>query len=167
VARNAAGDCIAYGGFVLDAGDVIAIHQLLGRYGHLIDHRRWDEFAELFVVSASIDYRGGTGRVERSGRIAITDWFRGLGDDHPPAHHVTNIVVDDRADPGGPVEVHSKFIAPFTRESHEPKRMYGGDYLDVVVRSSDGWQFLRKECHPRWQLTVVVDADAPAHRRTY
>ena len=56
---------------MLDAADIIAIHQLLARYGHLIDGRRWDEFAQLFTVDATIDYLGGTGRVERSGRTAI------------------------------------------------------------------------------------------------
>ena len=152
---------------MLDASDVIAIHQLLGRYGHLIDGRRWDEFALLFTADASIDYIGGTGRVERTGRDAITAWFRDVGDQHPPAHHVTNIVVDDRADREGPVDVHSKFIAPFTRSEHVPKRLYGGDYHDVVVRVDGRWRFAHKRCVPRWQLAVVVDETGPEHRRTH
>jgi hypothetical protein len=152
---------------MLDAADLIMIHQLLGRYGHTIDHRRWDEFAALWVEDSSIDYRGGTGAVERSGREAIVEWFRTIEAHHPPAHHVTNIVVDETADPGGPVAVHSKFIAPFTRDGHEPKRLYGGDYHDIVVRTPDGWKFSHKQCLPRWNLAVVPDRDAPAHRLTF
>ncbi len=152
---------------MLDGVDIIEIHQLLGRYGHCIDHRRWDDFADLFTSDASIDYAGGTGTVVREGRDAVVDWFRELDDLHPPAHHVTNIVVDDGADPDGPVDVHSKFLAPFTREVHEPKRLYGGDYHDVVVRDRGRWRFSHKACRPRWSLTVVVDEDAPEHRRTF
>lgn len=152
---------------VLAAVDIIMIHQLLGRYGHTIDHRRWDDLAALFVDDATIDYRGGTGTVERAGRDDIVEWFRTLGAAHPLAHHVTNIVVDETADPDGPVSVHSKFIAPFTRDDHEPKRLYGGDYHDVVVRTPVGWKFSHKQCLPRWNLAVVPDREAPEHRRTF
>ena len=152
---------------VLDAIDLILIHQLLGRYGHTIDHRQWDAFAALFVPDASIDYQGGSGVVVRKGRDAIVEWFRAVGAGHPPAHHVTNIVVDDTADPSGPVSVHSKFIAPFTRQEHVPKRLYGGDYHDVVVRTAEGWKFSHKQCLPRWNVTIRVDEDGPEHRRTY
>jgi len=152
---------------VLDGTDIILIHQLLGRYGHAIDHRNWDAFESLFVEQASIDYAGGTGTVVRQGRDAVVAWFRELDELHPPAHHVTNIVVDETADPAGPVSVDSKFIAPFTRDGHAPKRLYGGDYHDVVVKTGDGWKFSHKQCVPRWNLAVQVDREVPEHRRTY
>ena len=152
---------------MLDGGDLILIHQLLGRYGHAIDHRDWDAFTELFTADASIDYRGGTGTVVREGRQAIVQWFREVDGNHPPAHHVTNIVADDSASPDGPVRVHSKFIAPFSRDDHVPKRLYGGDYVDIVVRTPDGWRFSHKQCIPRWNLALAVDDSAPEHRRTY
>jgi len=150
---------------VLEAVDIILIHQLLGRYGHTIDHRRWDDFEALFVPDASIDYRGGTGVVERVGRDEIVEWFKSVN--HPPAHHVTNIVVDETADPSGRVGVHSKFLAPFTREDHVPKRLYGGDYHDVVTKTDGGWKFVFKQCIPRWNVAIQVDDDAPEHRRTF
>jgi 3-phenylpropionate/cinnamic acid dioxygenase small subunit len=152
---------------VLDGTDIILIHQLLGRYGHTIDHRRWDDFADLFVPDATIDYRGGSGGVERHGRDAIVAWFRELEDAHPPAHHVSNIVVDELADVSGRVDVHSKFLAPYTRPDHVPKRLYGGDYHDVVMKTATGWRFVHKQCIPRWQLAVQVDETAPDHRLTY
>jgi 3-phenylpropionate/cinnamic acid dioxygenase small subunit len=152
---------------VLDGTDIVLIHQLIGRYGHTIDLRDWDAFAELFVPEVTIDYRGGRGDVQREGRDAVVAWFRELEDTHPPAHHVTNIVVDERADPTGRVDVHSKFFAPFTRDDHVPKRLYGGDYHDVVVKTPEGWRFVHKQCLPRWQLAVQVDDTAPAHRLTY
>ena len=152
---------------MLDAIDIVLVHQLIARYGDLIDHRQWDRFAELFLPDATIDYRGGTGHVQRSGRDAVVAWFRELEDTHPPAHHVTNILVDELADPGGRVDVHSKFFAPFTRAGHVPKRLYGGEYNDVVVKTAGGWRFAHKQCVPTWQLAVVVDDTAPEHRLTY
>src|SRR5258706_15896523 len=93
---------------MLGASDIILIHQLLGRYGHAIDHRDWLTFENLFVPDASIDYQGGSGTVVRHGRDAIVEWFRSVN--HPSAHHVTNIVVDETAHATGPVAVHSKFF---------------------------------------------------------
>lgn len=150
---------------MLDGIDIILIHQLLGRYGHAIDHRDWVAFAELFVPEASIDYRGSTSTTECHGIDEILEYFRGAN--HPPAHHVTNIVVDERAEVTGPVSVQSKFLAPFTRDTHTPKRWYGGDYHDVVVKTVDGWRFASKQCLPRWQFSVIVDDDVPEHRRTF
>lgn len=152
---------------MLDGTDIIMIHQLLGRYGHAIDHRDWAAFEALFVAEASIDYRGGTSTVVRHGRQAIVEWFQEVGDNHPPAHHVTNIVVDEAADPAGPVSVHSKFFAPYTRDVHVPKRLYGGDYHDVVIKTPAGWRFWHKQCLPRWNMAVDIDDDVPEHRKTY
>lgn len=69
----------------------------------------------------------------------------------------------------GEVRVKSKFWVPFTRDSHRPRRWYGGDYDDVVVRTADGWRFARRTCTARWQYTVVDagDPSVPEGRRTF
>jgi hypothetical protein len=152
---------------VLDAIDILLIHELLARYGHALDQRDWPAFEQLFTADASIDYRGGTGTAVRNGRDDVVAWFRDGSLSHPPAHHVTNIIVDHSASAPGPVDVHSKFLAPFSRQENVPKRLYGGDYHDVAVKTDAGWQFAHKHCIPRWNLTVVVDHDVPEHRRTY
>jgi hypothetical protein len=85
---------------------------------------------------------------------------------HPSAHHVANVWVDVVGDE---VRVKSKFWVPFTRDSHRPKRWYGGDYDDVVVRTPDGWRFARRTCTARWQYTVddAGDPSVPEGRRTF
>lgn len=150
---------------MIDALDIVMIHQLLGRYGHAIDAHDWDAFATLFVEDASIDYRSSSGQVERAGRDAIVEWFRSVA--HPAAHHVTNIVVDEQPDDDGRVRVHSKFFAPYTRSEHVPKRVYGGEYHDLVIRTDDGWRFVWKQCIPSWNLAVLPDPDAPPNRLTF
>jgi 3-phenylpropionate/cinnamic acid dioxygenase small subunit len=150
---------------MIDPIEIVLVHQLLGRYGHLIDARDWHAFGKLFVEDASIDYRSSTGRIERSGRDAIVEWFSSVA--HPAAHHVTNIVVADEPDVDGQVAVHSKFVAPYTRPEHETKRLYGGDYHDLVVKTDAGWRFVFKQCLPLWNLAVVVDDTAPERRLTF
>ena len=147
----------------MDALDLILIHQLLGQYGHLVDAKDWDRFAELFTDDAILDYTGVRAPEVLHGRAAIEDFFRSAN--HPSAHHVTNIVVTEEE---GEVRVHSKFFAPYTRPSHDPRRWYGGDYRDVVVRTEDGWRFARRACTARWLLTpeLADDATLAEHRRT-
>jgi 3-phenylpropionate/cinnamic acid dioxygenase small subunit len=141
----------------VDALDLILIHHLLGQYGHLVDAKEWDRFDELFTDDAVLDYTGVRAPEVLHGRRAIADFFRSAN--HPSAHHVTNIVVTEEQ---GEVRVHSKFFAPYTRPSHDPKRWYGGDYHDVVVRTDDA-------CTARWLLTpdLADDAGLPEHRRTW
>ncbi len=131
---------------MLDPGDRIAIHELLGRYGHLIDARDWPAFAELFTPDAVLDYTAVRAPSICRGIEEIVAYFEPAN--HPSAHHVTNIVVT--ADGADRALVHSKFIAPFAGPTHTPKRLYGGDYHDVVVRAADGWRFAEKRCVGRW-----------------
>ena len=132
----------------MDALDLIEIHQLLGQYGHVVDAQEWERFDELFTPDAVLDYTGVRAPEVLHGLPAIQDYFRAAN--HPSAHHVVNIVVSE-AD--GEVRVHSKFFAPYTRPSHDPRRWYGGDYHDVVVRTPEGWRIARRTCTARWLLT--------------
>ena len=76
---------------------------------------------------------------------------------------MSNIVVYDD---GELTRVKSKFFAPFTRDTHDPVRWFGGDYDDVVVRTAEGWRFQHRTCTGRWQMTSV-DAEVAAGRQTY
>ena len=151
----------------VDGLDIVLIHQLLARYGHAIDDRDWTAFRELFHPDGVIDYSSARGPNIRNGIDDIMDFFETV--DHPAAHHVTNIVVDDRADRAGAVPVRSKFLAPFTRPSNRPTRLYGGEYFDTVSLDADGrWRFASKVCLGRWQYTPSSDdPNVPDHRRTF
>lgn len=150
---------------MLEGTDIILIHQLLGRYGHTIDARDWEAFAALFVADALLDYTQVRAPKVYHGIDEILGYFQPAN--HPPAHHVMNIVVDETADAAGRVAVHSKFFVPFTREANDPKRFYGGDYHDVVVKTPDGWRFAEKVCVGRWQYTPETGDDVPEFRRTF
>lgn len=150
---------------MLEGTDLIRIHQLLSAYGHALDDLDWDSLASFFAPDAELDYTAVGAASIWHGTAEILEYFRQAR--HPSAHHVINIVVDDAADPDGRVAVRSKFFVPFTRDTNLPARLYGGGYRDEVVRSSAGWQFAKRVCVGRWQLTPTADDDVPASRRTY
>jgi 3-phenylpropionate/cinnamic acid dioxygenase small subunit len=145
----------------VQSADIIMINQLLALYGHIVDAAQWDRFDELFLPDAELDYtQAGADAVYR-GIPAIQDFFRSVN--HPSAHHCVNIYVAER---DGIVRVTSKFFAPYTRESHAPKRWKGGDYLDVVEDTPYGWRFRSRVCIARWQLTTVAGPE-DMNRRTW
>ncbi len=132
----------------LEPFDVVMIEQLLKKYGHIVDAHEWDRFGELFTADCALDYTRVHAPKVFHGIEEIQEYFRAAN--HPAAHHVSNIWVE-LVD--GEHRVKSKFFVPFTRETHTPKRWYGGDYDDVVVRTLDGWKFAHRACSERWQFT--------------
>ena len=146
----------------MDVADIVLINQLLARYGHVVDARAWDQFGELFLDDAEIDYRGVNAPAVLHGLEAITGYFRDAN--HPSAHHCTNVYVWE--DEQGAVRAQSKFFVPYTRETHHPRRWYGGDYEDLLERTPDGWRFRLRSCSARWMLTAD-DGPIVEHRRTW
>ncbi|HVD29825.1 MAG TPA: nuclear transport factor 2 family protein [Mycobacteriales bacterium] len=145
----------------LGTRDLLMIHQLLAYYGHVVDDRYWARFDELFTPDATIDYTRAGAATVHSGLEEIRAFFADAN--HPSAHHVLNIVVTPS---DGEVRVRSKFFVPYTRETHTPKRWFGGDYDDIVVRTDEGWRFVFRRCTGRWQFTTDEEP-VPPHRRTW
>jgi SnoaL-like domain len=115
----------------LEAADRIAIHELLGLDGHLIDERRW---SELQVFSADAVYDATSfGQGVTTTLAALIDVWSGDLSIHPLAHHATNIVVSE--DPHGTVTVLSKGIGVGRKG-----RVGSVTYRDVAVRTPAGWR---------------------------
>ena len=118
---------------MLPAEDVLAIHELLALYGHIIDEREWHRVGELFTADAVYDMRD-FGLPQVRGGQAIGALWGAPDAAHPLAHHATNIVV--REDPDGTVRVLSKGLGV------GPQGRVGSVvYRDVVTRTSQGWRF--------------------------
>ena len=120
-----------------DVGDILAIHQLLALYGHIIDEREWQRVAELFTANAVYDMSEfGLGVVHGAGAIRQL-WSRSDAT-HPLAHHATNIVVSEDSD--GIVRVISKGLGV------GPNGRVGSVvYHDVVERTPAGWRFAARK----------------------
>jgi 3-phenylpropionate/cinnamic acid dioxygenase small subunit len=121
----------------LTADDRLAIYELLGRYGHLIDERRWDDLpAEVFTEDLVFDATSFGEPVTTSAGELIDRWRSDLSI-HPLAHHVTNIVITE--DSEGTVRVQSKAIGVGRKG-----RVGSATYDDVVVRTPEGWRLRRR-----------------------
>src|ERR1700741_5274456 len=89
----------------LDSGELLAIHQLLALYGHIIDEREWHRAGELFTATALYDMSEfGVGVAHGAAKIREL-WSRPDAA-HPLAHPATNIAVSEDAE--GTVRVLSK-----------------------------------------------------------
>jgi hypothetical protein len=116
-----------------DTPDILAIHELLALYGHIIDAREWQRVGELFTATSLYDMSAfGLGVVQ--GAAAIRELWSRPGAAHPLAHHATNIVIREADD--GTVHVLSKGLGV-----DESGLVGSVVYRDVVARGSEGWRF--------------------------
>ena len=126
---------------MLEPPEVLAIHELLARYGHIIDEREWQRVEELFTERTLYDMREfGLGQVR--GAAAIRALWSRPDASHPLAHHATNILVSE--DPDGTVRVLSKGLGV------GPNGRVGSVvYRDVVERTATGWRFVSRTAQLR------------------
>jgi hypothetical protein len=113
--------------------DRLAIIDLVGLHGHLMDEGAFDRLGELFSVDASYDLTDfGAGVLH--GLDAIREAAPALGDRNPVGHHVTNIIVGQQQEDGS-VPVRSKGIGI------GPDGLTGSvTYIDEVRRDDAGWR---------------------------
>jgi hypothetical protein len=126
--------------------DILAIHELLALYGHIIDSREWQRVGELFTATSVYDMSAfGLGVVQ--GAAAIRELWSRPGAAHPLAHHSTNVIIREADD--GSVHVLSKGIGV-----GEGGRVGSVVYRDVVAKGPEGWRFAAR--------TAQLSADARA-----
>jgi 3-phenylpropionate/cinnamic acid dioxygenase small subunit len=128
---------------VSDLGDRLAIHELLGLYGHLIDDRRWDELGRVFTDDAVYDATDFGMPVTSSLAELVAEWTSEAGlRRHPLAHHATNVVVE--AIEGDVARVRSKGVG-----IGAGGRVGSVTYVDVVVRTAAGWRLANRTARLR------------------
>lgn len=122
---------------MIDLADRLAIHELLGLYGHVIDERRWQDMDRVFTDDIEFDSSDfGTG-VSTSLDELREKWSTDLTQ-HPVAHHATNIVITE--DDDGTVRVLSKGLGVGRKG-----RVGSAVYRDVVVRTDAGWRLRTRQ----------------------
>jgi 3-phenylpropionate/cinnamic acid dioxygenase small subunit len=127
--------------FMTDAVDRIRIHELINLHGHLMDEGEFDRLDELFTDDVVYDV-SALGGAQLTGRQAVVDAGRLLGERNPLGHHVTNVVVTEID--GDRARVRSKGLAV----------MSGGlagsvVYDDDVRRTDQGWRIAIRRVLPR------------------
>lgn len=120
----------------LDVSDVLGIHELLARYGHVIDERRWGELGEVFTDDATFDASDFGAPVVSSLDALRTMWSSDESQ-HPLAHHSTNVVISVGED--GVVRVASKGLGVLSNG-----RVGSVTYHDELRRVDGGWRLSRR-----------------------
>ncbi len=118
--------------------DRLDIHELIARYGHLIDECRFDRLGEIFTEDAVFDLSDFDGtRFE-----GLDDIIRMMevSQQHPLGHHATNVVVES----GDPVRVVSKGIGV-----GHGGRVGSVVYRDTLRRTVAGWRISERYCELR------------------
>jgi hypothetical protein len=110
----------------VDLADRLALHEMPGRYGDLIDDRDWDGLSQIFLEDATFEVLGDV----LHGLDGIRDFMRAAK--HPRTHLMTNVYVDET--PAG-VILRFRIIA-----MRRDGRIVSGRYRDVVVKTDDGWR---------------------------
>lgn len=122
----------------LSASDRAAIHELLGLHGHLADDRRPEDLGLLLTADAVYDLSAyGLGTVE--GLPAIQQLHEQRPGTQPVGHHVSNIIIDDRAHAHRTVAVRSKGIAVMADGTTGTCT-----YDDTVAYTDAGWRITRR-----------------------
>jgi hypothetical protein len=114
----------------MDAADRLELHELPGRYGDAIDDRAWDRLDEIFTPDAVFDLTDlGSRRCEGLDDIKR---FMDQEAEHPRAHLMTNIYVDETADGA---ELRFRIVAPM-----RDGKVLTASYYDDVVKTPAGWR---------------------------
>jgi hypothetical protein len=114
----------------MDAADRLELHELPGRYGDAIDDRAWDRLDEIFTHDAVFDLTDlGAPRCE--GLEAIKR-FMDEEAEHPRAHLMTNIYVDETRTGA---QLRFRIVALLPGE-----KVGTASYYDDVVKTPAGWR---------------------------
>ena len=110
----------------MDLEDRLALHELPGRYGDLIDDRDWEGLRAIFLEDATFEIPDQV----LDGLEGIRAFMRQAN--HPRTHAMTNVYVDET--PEGAI-VRFRIIG-----MRRDGRVMSGRYRDVVVKGDDGWR---------------------------
>jgi hypothetical protein len=123
----------------MDAPDILAIHDLLARCGHVVDDADWQELSDVFTPDGVFDLDAiGQGRAE--GLDQLRACFARL--DHPLAHHTTNAAIE-------PIDGHRARVRCKYLVVSDDGQVRSGEYHDDVVRIAEGWRIARRTVVPR------------------
>ena len=118
---------------------MLAVQDLLARYGHVVDDAAWDSLGDVFSPDAVFDLQA-FGRGTARGVAELRACFESL--DHPDAHHTTNVVIQPDGD--NRARVRCKYLVVMRDGTTR-----SGEYRDDVVRGSLGWRLQRRTVVPR------------------
>lgn len=110
--------------------DIVEINQLLSLWGHVMDGKAWDRFADVLTEDARYDC-SIFGFPCVSGIAAIQETFEREG--HASAHHTTNVYVQEG--PGDELRAESKGLGLLA-----DGKAASVTFVDTFRRTPSGWR---------------------------
>ena len=122
----------------IDPSDYSAIAQLLARYCHIVDDKRWDSLLDVFADDGSMTVTAlyDTHRGDAELRVLYGETMN-----HPLAHHSTSVVVLDATE--DTARVVSKWVTV-----RDDGLTGTGVYADDLVRTANGWRIAARVATP-------------------
>lgn len=125
----------------VSTADQLAIAQVIGLHGHLIDAGAFDRFGEVFTEDVTYDLTAFDAGIVR-GHVALAALALALGDSNPVGHHVTNLVFTGAE--GDVVTAMSKGLVVYADGTCS-----GVVYHDTLARTAAGWRIAHRRVTPR------------------
>ncbi|HEY5024216.1 MAG TPA: nuclear transport factor 2 family protein [Acidimicrobiales bacterium] len=123
----------------MESADLLAIHDLLARYGHVVDDGDWQRLSDVFCDDGEFDLQA-IGRGTAHGMDELRVCFAHL--EHPLAHLTTNVMIEP--DGAQRARVRCKYLVV-----SDDGRVRTGEYHDDVVHTTSGWRIERRTVVPR------------------
>jgi 3-phenylpropionate/cinnamic acid dioxygenase small subunit len=119
--------------------DRLEIHELLARYGFILDDRDWQSFDAVFTEDGVCDLTAWQVPMMR-GIAAIRATYAEIA--HPVAHLTMNTVIEAVSDERA--RVRSKILAV-----RPDRRVETAEYHDELARTAGGWRIAKRVVVPR------------------
>lgn len=131
-----------------EQNDLIAITDVINRYGRTIDAGDYEGLANCFTADSITRYGGGR---EFRGGEAVAEFVKSMTPDFVAQQHLLGnheIALDgDRAT--ATTYLHATQIE--SEEAGGGVVVTGGVYRDVLVRTADGWRIAERELEGLWR----------------
>lgn len=138
--------------------DLLAIQQLSYRYGHNVDHRKYEQFDQVFTQDGQLQLPKFPAC---EGLPAICEAIRNIEQYKRTLHHMHNILADISGD-SATSEVYCVaehiYDGPDNREW---KMDWGIRYQDELLRTAAGWRIAKRT------LNLIWTQDAPLSASDY
>jgi len=138
---------------VLSPPDALAIHEILALFAHVFDNNEVEDLGLVFTADVQVDVGAGPSQIYQ-GLTEFADFVRNVKTAAAPDHHTVNTSLTPQDD--GSVHARSRYIG-----INPEGRLTSGEWLDVLVRTPQGWRISYRRSLPRTPRPAGIGVPTP------
>lgn len=135
--------------------DRLEIADVVVRYTHAIDTKRWDLLDEVFTPDARLDYRASGGPA--GGYPEVRRWLEAALAQFAMTQHVLGQSLVELGPDSDTARSRTLFYNPMGMTAGSVDFWIGGAYDDELVRTTDGWRIASKLEEQHWFSGTLPD----------